>query len=48
MYNEIKVCKFCNWQRKYDTNRDHWHIDNYKYCPICGTILKNKNYSPDI
>lgn len=48
MYNAIKRCERCNWERKYDTNRDTFGIKEYSYCPVCGQILIMVRDSPNI
>lgn len=48
MYDSIKVCKYCSWKKRYDSNRDIFGIDSYVFCPVCNNVLIKEGYSPDI
>jgi hypothetical protein len=46
MFNMIKVCPKCDWNRPYDEGNDLYAVSLFQRCPECGMELRTQPYSP--
>jgi hypothetical protein len=46
MFNMIKVCPKCDWNRPYDEGNDLHGVSLFQRCPECGMELRTQPYSP--
>lgn len=47
MYDTEIVCTICGKSiKRYDSKKGDYL--SWKYCPICGSEVEHKSYSPDI
>jgi len=47
MYNKELYCT-CGYKQKYDSDQDIHGFKDFMFCPMCGSEIKERDFSPDI